>query len=647
MSFNKNFVVKNGIEVNDDLLIADSSLGKVGIGSTLPTTTLDVLGQGIKAQDGIFTGILTATSELNVGNGGTVITALENGLIGLGTDSPDYNVHIVNPGSGTTSLYVDGGITVTDSIGTNDLTVDNNLTVNNTNITGISTITNLNVTDLTVASGTITNGTVTNLTGTAGTITTFNSTNGTITNLTGTAGTITNLTSTDATVTYLAGTAGTITNLTSTDATITNGTVTNLTGTAGTITTFNSTSGTITNLTGTSGTITNGTITNLTGTSGTITNGTITNLTGTSGTITTFDSTNGTITNLTGTAATIGSVQISSGTITATSGVVTYYGDGQYLTNILSGVGIRTEGSIAGYGITLFDFRGAGISTVTADSVTGIGTITIEGGGGGGATISIGTVFSGVAEEGNLWYKSDDARLYIYYQDADSSQWVDAAPFNVGIITSLTNVSVSAGSTFYPSIYFQGDPQTGWFSPELKSQTFVSNGSSILNVNPSGINVTGIVTATSFVGDGSGLTGAGSTVVDDTTTNGTFYPILTQTTSGTITASKVSTTKLTFNPSTGELAATNFNSTSDESLKTNIHTVENSLDIVDQLRGVSFDWKDNGKGSYGVIAQELEQVLPELVAQTDPKSVNYNGIIGILIESVKELKKEIEELKNS
>jgi len=71
------------------------------------------------------------------------------------------------------------------------------------------------------------------------------------------------------------------------------------------------------------------------------------------------------------------------------------------------------------------------------------------------------------------------------------------------------------------------------------------------------------------------------------------------------------------------------------------------LNIVDQLRGVSFDWKESGKGSYGVIAQELEQVLPELVTQTDPKSVNYNGIIGVLIEAVKELKKEIEELKNS
>jgi len=73
-------------------------------------------------------------------------------------------------------------------------------------------------------------------------------------------------------------------------------------------------------------------------------------------------------------------------------------------------------------------------------------------------------------------------------------------------------------------------------------------------------NVTvGVVTATSFYGDGSGLTGAGSTVADDTSTNATFYPVLTQTTSGTITASKVSTTKLNFNPSTGTLTATQVN----------------------------------------------------------------------------------------
>lgn len=141
MAVNKNFVVKNGIEVNDDLLIADSSLGKVGIGSTIPTTTLDVIGQGIKSQDGLFTGILTATSELNVGTGGTVITALENGLIGLGTDNPEYNVHVVNTGSGTTSLYVDGGLTVSNVIDANNITVDNILNVNDIDVSGDANIT--------------------------------------------------------------------------------------------------------------------------------------------------------------------------------------------------------------------------------------------------------------------------------------------------------------------------------------------------------------------------------------------------------------------------------------------------------------------------------------------------------------------------
>ena len=48
-----------------------------------------------------------------------------------------------------------------------------------------------------------------------------------------------------------------------------------------------------------------------------------------------------------------------------------------------------------------------------------------------------------------------------------------------------------------------------------------------------------------------------------------------------------------------------------------------------------------------MIAQELEEVLPELVKQGEVKSVNYNGIIGVLIEAIKELKKEVEEFKNA
>ena len=96
----------------------------------------------------------------------------------------------------------------------------------------------------------------------------------------------------------------------------------------------------------------------------------------------------------------------------------------------------------------------------------------------------------------------------------------------------------------------------------------------------------------------------------------------------------------------GTITATDFNSTSDLNLKENIKTVDNALETVSTLRGVSFDWKETGKGSYGVIAQELEEILPDLVKTGEVKSVNYNGIIGVLIEAVKELKKEIEELKS-
>ena len=62
--------------------------------------------------------------------------------------------------------------------------------------------------------------------------------------------------------------------------------------------------------------------------------------------------------------------------------------------------------------------------------------------------------------------------------------------------------------------------------------------------------------------------------------------------------------------------------------------------------GVSFNWKNTNESSIGVIAQEVEMVFAELVTMSEYKSVNYNGLIGVLIEAVKEHKKEIEELKN-
>ena len=99
------------------------------------------------------------------------------------------------------------------------------------------------------------------------------------------------------------------------------------------------------------------------------------------------------------------------------------------------------------------------------------------------------------------------------------------------------------------------------------------------------------------------------------------------------------------NATTGIVTATTFQSTSDINLKENIKTIETSLNTVSQLRGVTFDWKNTHQASIGVIAQEVEQILPELVSSGENKTVNYNGLIGVLIEAIKEQEVRIQELE--
>lgn len=97
---------------------------------------------------------------------------------------------------------------------------------------------------------------------------------------------------------------------------------------------------------------------------------------------------------------------------------------------------------------------------------------------------------------------------------------------------------------------------------------------------------------------------------------------------------------------TGIVTATDFNSTSDIALKENVELINNPLDKLLSLRGVTFDWKNNKKSGVGVVAQDVEKVLPQAVGGTEnSKTVNYNAIIGLLVESVKQQQKEIEDLK--
>ena len=93
----------------------------------------------------------------------------------------------------------------------------------------------------------------------------------------------------------------------------------------------------------------------------------------------------------------------------------------------------------------------------------------------------------------------------------------------------------------------------------------------------------------------------------------------------------------------GTLQATEVTATSDERLKSDIQTIDNALDKVMNMRGVSYT-KQAEKG-IGVIAQEIEKVLPEVVTDGEYKSVAYGNIVGVLIEAIKEQQKQIDELK--
>ncbi len=102
----------------------------------------------------------------------------------------------------------------------------------------------------------------------------------------------------------------------------------------------------------------------------------------------------------------------------------------------------------------------------------------------------------------------------------------------------------------------------------------------------------------------------------------------------------------------GDVVAYSTTTSSDEKLKDNIRVVEDSIGKLKQLRGVEFEWKKDGKSSAGVIAQDVEKVLPQAVktvedlnTQEPYKTVNYDALHALLIEAVKELSARVESLE--
>ena len=103
------------------------------------------------------------------------------------------------------------------------------------------------------------------------------------------------------------------------------------------------------------------------------------------------------------------------------------------------------------------------------------------------------------------------------------------------------------------------------------------------------------------------------------------------------------------NSLSGNFTATgNITAYSDERLKDNVETIEGALDKVARMRGVTYNYKselNDGQRGTGVIAQEMQQVMPEVVEEGEYLSVAYGNLVGVLIEAVKELKEQLDNCK--
>ena len=148
MAINKNFVVKNGFEVNNDLIYADANTNKVGIGSTGPRTNLDVRG-GIAVTDINAVGVVTVGNVFYVGTAGETFTALGvGGSVGIGTNLPEYLLDIRSPlGTGQTALNVYGDGKISGNISISGDLIINDVILNPSNeylnVSGFGTISSL------------------------------------------------------------------------------------------------------------------------------------------------------------------------------------------------------------------------------------------------------------------------------------------------------------------------------------------------------------------------------------------------------------------------------------------------------------------------------------------------------------------------
>ena len=447
MAVNKNFVVKNGLEVGTDLILANTTNSRVGIGTSLPTDTLHVNG-GIAGTDFVISGIATIPT-LNSTTG--TITNLSATTISMGSTAIVNSARqLQNIASldATTTATIESAI----EAGPN--------TFANLNITGVSTFVGLATfgSGIEVQSGVSTFTGIVDING-GGRANTFQ---------------VEDLTA-DRVV--YASTSGELVDSNDLKFAKTTLTAANLQ---------------VTGVTTSSGLLDANGGANISGGSGLVVTNGSTLASAVIGGIGTFNSDGANV---------LGIVTATAfhGDISNTTGVST---------NIVASVGIQSGGNVVGAGITALNFIGAGNSILVNGSNPAIVDIQISGGGGAGAATSVGGSAPADPALGQLWYNNELARTFIWYDEeklslGTTAYWVDASPFDMqGQFLEKTGdnmggaLGISSGSLSAPGLYINGSTNTGIAAFNSNEFSFISSGTEKFNVNASGARIVGTTTVT-------------------------------------------------------------------------------------------------------------------------------------------------------
>ena len=286
---------------------------------------------------------------------------------------------------------------------------------------------------------------------------------------------------------------------------------------------------------------------------------------------------------------------------------------------------------------------GAFTITLPASPTTGNQVVVADAGGDFGAnalTIARnGSTIANVAE--NLVCDINDISVQLVYSGNTWEVYTQLGG-NGGTAVTLTGTQTLTNKTLTSPILTT--PALG--TPSAIVLTNASGTVTNLTLVTPALGTPSAIVLTNATGTASSLTVGKITITDETSANASYYPMLSGGTSSGNSAN-VSSTKLTFNPSTGLLTSTDYNSSSDMTLKQDFTPIKNPLDIISQLTGFGFTWKDSKQKSYGLSAQEVEKVIPDIVRDRadGTKGINYMNLTAFLIEAIKDLKQEIQELK--